>query len=291
MKPVPSSITKTYNSRGPLQQYRFEAATAFECIRCGQSKKAKLISVYLSDWSKKLCNGCYGELLSIYEIKAGTGPEDQRALKLAASLLKSASEDEKRQAVRLLIAAEKRTENLTEEAVRFLATAEHVAQHLDSHPQLEWSPAVIGLCTAVEAEILARVLVPLSKLVKPDQLLTDKKDKDIGRVATFCADPRKKPPELGTFAHFLQTLIHSEHRRETSTLIQLFLKQASNWIKSEWLLAPDGFHRDLLYLTQNFRNPAAHIDELGQDEYYKCREHVIGEGGMLWKFVLATEAE
>ena len=31
---------------------------------------SKLITVYRGDWSKRLCNGCYGRLLSIYEIKA-----------------------------------------------------------------------------------------------------------------------------------------------------------------------------------------------------------------------------
>jgi len=31
---------------------------------------SKLITVYRGDWSKRLCNSCYGRLLSIYEIKA-----------------------------------------------------------------------------------------------------------------------------------------------------------------------------------------------------------------------------
>lgn len=70
--PVPSSIVKQYPSRGPMQQFRFKEATAFRCFRCGSTKTSKLIVVYGQDWNRRLCNGCYGRLLSIYEIKSGT---------------------------------------------------------------------------------------------------------------------------------------------------------------------------------------------------------------------------
>ena len=71
MQQVPSEIIKSYPTRGPLQQYRFATATAFNCFRCGTSKRAKLITIYADDWSRRLCNGCYGNLLSVYKIKAG----------------------------------------------------------------------------------------------------------------------------------------------------------------------------------------------------------------------------
>ena len=79
MEPVPSTTIKTYPRRGPLQQFRFADRTAFRCFRCGVTKKSKLITVYAGDWSKRLCNGCYGRLLSLHEIKAGTSSDDQRA--------------------------------------------------------------------------------------------------------------------------------------------------------------------------------------------------------------------
>src|SRR3954454_24092716 len=75
LQPAPSTIVKTYPPRGPMQQFRFAESTAFDCFRCGQAKKSKLITVYRQDWSRRLCNGCYGRLLSIYEIKAGTAPD------------------------------------------------------------------------------------------------------------------------------------------------------------------------------------------------------------------------
>jgi len=65
LQPIPSQIEKEYPLRCPLCQYRFKEATAFHCFRCGVSKKAKLITIYAHDWNRRLCNGCYGRLLSI----------------------------------------------------------------------------------------------------------------------------------------------------------------------------------------------------------------------------------
>ena len=70
-RPVPSTAIKTYPPRGPMQQFRFADVTAFECFRCGQAKKSKLLTIYSGDWNRRLCNGCYGRLLSLYDIKAG----------------------------------------------------------------------------------------------------------------------------------------------------------------------------------------------------------------------------
>src|SRR5262249_13910539 len=132
MQPVPSNVTKTYPRRGPLQQFRFAEATAFSCFRCGQTKKSKLITVYNTDWSKRLCNGCYGRLLSLYEIKAGTAADDQRAEDLASALLSAVAVDEQRQAERLFTASETRAVQLSGESVRFVARAEHVAGQLQA---------------------------------------------------------------------------------------------------------------------------------------------------------------
>ena len=162
MEPVPSTVTKTHPPRGPLQQFRFADSTAFNCWRCGEAKKSKLITVYRSDWSKRLCNGCYGRLLSLYEIKAGTAADDQRADELASTLLSVVALDDQRQAERLFKAAESRAEFLSAKAMRFIATADHVARQLQAEPQLEWSPAVIGLCKAVEVEVGCRILRPLA---------------------------------------------------------------------------------------------------------------------------------
>jgi hypothetical protein len=88
MESVPSKVAKTYSPRGPLQQFRFTEVTAFTCFRCSQVKKSKPITVYRADWSKRLCNGCYGRLLALYEIKAGADTDDQRAEQLRRSFFR-----------------------------------------------------------------------------------------------------------------------------------------------------------------------------------------------------------
>lgn len=120
-------------------------------------------------------------------------------------------------------------------------------------------------------------------------LTADKRDKDLGRIAAYCAEPARRPPELGSFSHFLQTVSHSTQRRETSPLVRAFLKMAAAWPGSQWLLKPEGLHQALSSLTSSFRNPAAHIEELGKHHYIECRDQVVGPDGALWKLILATE--
>ena len=291
MEPVPSSVTKRYPRRGPLQQWRFAEATAFACFRCGRTKLSKLISVYMDDWSRRLCNGCYGRLLSLFNIKSGTRPQDERARELAGALLSTVSLDDQRQAERMYRTAEERAKRLSPEAVRFVATAEHVARQLESEPQLEWSPAVIGLCKAVESELVTRIVGPLASRAVGVDLEADRNDGDIGRVTAFCMDKGKKAPELGVFAHFLQTVIHSRRRRETSATIRTFLRLAGDWSGANWILDPAGLHQSIVTLTTTFRNRAAHTDELGSDDYCRCRELVIGSQGVIWRLLVSTEQQ
>lgn len=206
-------------------------------------------------------------------------------------LLTTVALNDRRQAERMYRAAEKRAEYLSPETLRFIATAEHVAGQLQSVPQLEWSPAVIGLCKAVESEVVSRILVPLANKANGADLSADKNDKDIGRITAFCVDPTRKPPELGTFAHFIQTVIHSQQRRGTSVIIRIFLRLVGDWPGSNWLLEPASFHGSLATLTRHFRNRAAHIDELGKKDYLDCRDLVIGTKGIVWQLLVATERQ
>lgn len=246
--------------------------------------------MYGGDWSRRLCNGCNGELLSLYEIKAGTAADDKRAEQLAVLLLSLVSLDDQRNAEHLILAAETRAHRLSSKTLRFLATAECVAAKLRSEPYLEWSPAIIGLCKAVELEVVNCLIRPLAQRTADHDLVGDKKDKHIGRVAAFCSDPNGEPPELGAFAHFLQTVIHSQRRRYTSILIGAFLELTADWTGSQWLLDPHGLHQALKTLTTDFRNKAAHIDELSEADYSQCRELVMGAGGALWKLNHSVES-
>jgi hypothetical protein len=289
METAPSPVVKAYSRRGPLQQFRLASSAAFRCFRCGESKKSKLIAVYADDWSWRLCNGCYGLLLSIHEIKAGTGPEDERAERLAELLQTLVSLDDRRTAERMLIASDARTKFLLPETMCFLATAEYLADKLTSNEHLEWSPSIIGLCKAVELEVISRIVLPLAQSLGGIDLSSDQNDKDMGRLAKFCASQIGKPPELGTFAHFLSTAVHSRARRGSSALIRKFLELANEWTGSHWILDPDGLHCALKTITLSFRNRAAHIDQMTEADYRECRELVMGSEGVLWKLVTALE--
>lgn len=275
-----------------MQQYRFESSSAFHCFRCGRSKKSKLITVYMDDWSKRLCNGCYGRLLSIYNIKSGTDSLDIRADKMARILLQMVSHDEKLSAKKLLLKSDRRSNTLSENALRFLISSEFLAEKLASRSEayLEWSGALIGICKALEVEIIENIIWPLAQGCSKLDLTQDMLDKDVGTVAKFCHDTNGRAPELGAFSHFLQTVIHSKVRRKSSNLISKFIDIISDWTGSQWILHPsNGLHHGIRLLTMNFRNKAAHIDDLYEHDYQKCRDLVIGPNGILWHLHMAIE--
>jgi len=178
--PVPSSVVKQYPSRGPMQQFRLKEATAFRCFRCGAPKTSKLITVYGQDWSRRLCNGCYGRLLSIYEITVGTAADEDKAILLADQLLAAVGKEQEKEAERLFQLSERRSELLSPKTLRFLATSDHVSKAIGTEPNLDWSPAVIGLCKAVEYEVVERLIKPLSPTSGSAEFDQDAKEEPSG---------------------------------------------------------------------------------------------------------------
>lgn len=57
-------IVKTFPPQKGLQQFRFAKVVTITCARCSQEKTSKLIAIIDNDWAKKICNSCYGILLS-----------------------------------------------------------------------------------------------------------------------------------------------------------------------------------------------------------------------------------
>ncbi|RWQ93478.1 hypothetical protein C8Q69DRAFT_473720 [Paecilomyces variotii] len=62
--PISDDIVKAYPPRGSLQQYRLSQSTNFQCTRCKQDKKAKLVTIIDGNWDNLLCNACYGNILA-----------------------------------------------------------------------------------------------------------------------------------------------------------------------------------------------------------------------------------
>ena len=229
-------VTKTYAQRGPMRQYRLAASTSFRCFRCGLAKTSKLVTVFRQDWNNLLCNGCYGRLLSLHDIRAGSADDSERADALAEQLLALASVDEQRDAMELLRIRANGIDQLTERSQRLLATSEFVASRLTNTTDLDWSAAIVGICKAVEVELVERLIEPLVLECRNADLDEDIRDKDFGRVARFCAGRTDKPPELGAIRHFLQTARHSRTRRDTSTLLHGLRRLLCRWPASAWLL-------------------------------------------------------
>lgn len=276
-------VVKTYGQRGPLQQVRLASAEPLPCFRCRKEKKSKLHAVYDGDWDRRLCNGCYGELLSIYEVKAGTEPDDERAEELAQLLLRLVSSADAASALRETAAVER----IGEEARRLLGTAEYIAHQLADQSGLEWSPAVIGLCKAVELEVARLVLEPWRDACAGRDLDAEIADRHIGQMAKWCTDQAARPPALGVVAYTLRTLALSERHRTSETAAAL-RTAAEGWSGGEWVLEPAGLAAELDTLSREYRNRAAHLDLLGPRDYAACRRMVLGDDGLLLHLQLAT---
>lgn len=289
-KPL-EQITKEYSSRGPLKQYRFDKSISFSCFRCEQTKVSKLITIYGNNWTKRLCNGCYGRLLSIYNIKAGQQNIDEKVEQISILLLKLVAENKIKEQTNRIILKQNLTKHLSSLSIRFFATSECVAETLSKEQNLDWSPAIIGICKAFELEIIERFINPLKDLSKGLVFSdSDLKDKDFGRIASYCSGKPIKPPELGVLNHFLMTALNSKDRIETSSFLRdgfkPFILKRPN---SNWLIDKKGFISSIDNLTKNYRNKAAHTDELDKSDYDNCKELVFGNNGIMWELIISTQ--
>ncbi|MBC6992239.1 hypothetical protein [Hymenobacter sp. BT491] len=290
-KPI-EKIIKEYSPRGPLKQYRFEKSLSFNCFRCTQSKTSKLITIYYGDWHKRLCNGCYSTLISIYDIKVGQFSNEEKADKLSTLLLTLVDKHQIKEQENKIWLMQNQVKFLSKPSLKFFATAECVANTLDKEENLDWSPAVIGLCKAFELEMTEHFINPLKKFYKGNEIVdSDLKDKDYGRIAAYCAGKAINPPELGVINHFIKTVINSKDRIEKSLFLRHGLKDfLSKRPNSTWVTDKSGFSTAVDTLTKRFRNKAAHTDELTSDDYYSCKELIFGEKGIMWDLISSMQS-
>lgn len=256
-------------------------------FRCGQSKTSKLVTIYNDDWAKRLCNGCYGELLSIYDIKKGQQDVNEKVEHLSKILLELVDENKTIEQTKRIVIRQNQARYLSKVSLKFFATSECVANTLMNEPSLDWSPAIIGICKAFEVEIIERLVNPLKQLCIGIEIpATDLKDEDFGRIARFCAGKDDKLPELGAIKHFMSTVANSKVRIETSEFLKNGLKRFMlRRPKSGWLFDKKGMIASLSIITKDFRNKAAHTDELAKKDYEMCRELIFGDKGIMWELI------
>jgi hypothetical protein len=60
---VPVVPTKQF-SKENLQYINLDDSITFKCFRCNKEKTSKKFAIYDNDENKKICNGCYGDILS-----------------------------------------------------------------------------------------------------------------------------------------------------------------------------------------------------------------------------------
>lgn len=283
-------VIKEYPKRGPLSQFRFEKSISFSCFRCGETKISKLITIYNGNWNKRLCNGCYGGLLSIYDIKAGQTTVDEKVEQLLRVLIKLVDENKIREQTKKINLQSNKINYLSPISIRFFATSECVAETLSKEPNLDWSPAVIGICKAFELELIERLINPLREFCKTVEFSEeDLRDKDFGKIAHYCSGKPIKPPELGVVNHFIATAVNSKERLETSNFLKFGFKDFINRLpKNDWIIEKKGLRIGIQQLTTNFRNKAAHTDELDEADYQNCKDLVFGENGLMWDLIVST---
>lgn len=113
-------------------------------------------------------------------------------------------------------------------------------------------------------------------------------DRALAGVAKFCSGGGK-PPELGGLRFFLMTAANSTKRLQTSSVLQAFARVAALWRGRDWILSNTGALALLQEITDGYRNRAAHTGELAYDDYVRCRELVVGDGGLLPLLAEATD--
>lgn len=285
VKPL-HNIIKTYPKRGPLSQFRFEKIVSYICFRCRSAKTSKLISIYREDWDLKLCNGCYGRLISLYEIRSNSNPEEKKFSALDQTIRQIWSRyNSELSEIELDIGENSSYESTT---VKFLATAEYLKRTLPKGEFLEWSPAIICLCKAVENELIHKFIVPLKHIADKEKVASPNFDKRTQGLEKYLFGINDTPPEIGRVAFFLQLLAKSRGFRENSTTLELLKIFSEKRPLSSWFYAEDGISDSLTELVEKFRNNAAHISELTKEDYVECEKLTLMENGILEKISKCT---
>jgi len=283
-KPL-QKITKTYPKKGPLSQFRFEKVVSFVCFRCRSSKTSKLISLYSEDWSKKLCNGCYGRLISLYEIRSKLETnENLSALEKHIHQMWSQYQKELSN-IELEISKKYSYESATN---KFLATAEYLKRNLPDDEFLEWSPAIICLCKAVENELIHKFINPLKTIAKNEDLTSSNFDKRTQNIEKYIFGAKDTPPEVGGVAFFTELLAKSQNFRASSPTLQILKIFSAKRPFASWFYSENGASKPLSELVKEFRNKAAHISDLTRQDFLECEKLTLMSNGILEKIVTSA---
>lgn len=160
---------------------------------------------------------------------------------------------------------------------------------IDSVENFEWSAPIILICKGFEFELIKRIFEPLREISSLSALSDDMKDKDIGKIAKFCAIKGQQSPELGVVAHFLSTAIHSKSRRLSSVLLSAFFLLVERMADPKYVVGPQNLLHAVQELTRKYRNPSAHTATMSRNDYQACSDLIADPGvGALYRLIGAT---
>lgn len=287
-KPL-EKIIKSYPKRGPLSQFRFEKIVSYVCFRCNRTKTSKLISICNDNWELKLCNGCYGRLISLYEIHTGKDNEEEKIEKIVENIFNTQKQFS--ESLNILIENyTKKNSQLNELTIKYLATADFLGKKLPKDNFIEWSPAIMCLCKSVESELISKIFLPLKKIALENSYKSNFEDKRTIRIEKFVSGNTDVSPELGTISFLFNLLANSEEWKKNNKLfniIKIFLEKKPF---SEWFYSKNGASKSLDELCKKYRNISAHISDLTKDDFDKCYLIVNGKDGILEKIFLASSS-
>ncbi|MBI3159004.1 MAG: hypothetical protein HYZ26_05340 [Chloroflexi bacterium] len=170
------------------------------------------------------------------------------------------------------------------DTINALKTAEMINSALPDLP--DSSAVVIEYCKAVEIELSEKLLKPArSHWAIVSAGISPTHPKELEKLKKFLSGNSPKPLELGTMGVMLEAA--SKHvNNPVSNSLLLALKDLPLSDESPLVLV-----RDIFYLTQNFRNLAAHKSILSKQQAMECRDFVIGTAskhGLLFKILKAV---
>jgi len=286
-------IVKHYAPKGNLQLFRYDSSAPFECWRCRKTKVSKLQAVVSLEQPRIICNGCYGYLLSLAEIKTQDIEPWLKAEQIHNLTLKSVSAKAAAKAAESQAQRRKQYwKFLSIKATRFIGTAEYLYQQMVNRDDLDFSPLIIELVKSFEYECVSGFVEPIkttsaTESITEGEIQRDCQDKDLGRMARYVFGRAAKPPELGTIAHTLVTFIHSKKRSQESRFLKILNARISSCRDRKYFTDKGRFVAQVRELTQSYRNPAAHTGYMSRQSYQECEALLMDAGGALWQLIAA----
>lgn len=172
------------------------------------------------------------------------------------------------------------------DTIKVLKTAQIIESALPNLP--DCSAVIIEYCKAVEIELADKILKPLRQYwLSSSQCHASVPPvpRNLHRLGKYLFRTPPKPLELGTLAEQIESAIDCLSNPVASSLIEHI--KALPFTNS----SPMELVRDVLHLTRNFRNPAAHKSLLPRQLIDQCREFVIGtyvKPGLLFRIIEAV---